>query len=229
MSCCSKFPGTFLCPSITKRGAKRGEIRMCYCVLWLNGHSSWMWWMLGGRRCRRGKRKAKLGEKKKGIEKEKKKVSSREKIFISIFHIHFRDISIMDIFLMPRTCYMLMLMLFHLIFPFPIPLSSIEMELLWIEQHWCERGESAQGTADIVERSSLYIYILFHFFDVSFVKKIVITISIMLFTPSTIQRKKKLYVRISRTYGSIYWKGNKFFAFKSFNTIKLSAQQTKIF
>lgn len=90
---------------------------ICYCR-WLNGHSSWMWWMLGGRRSRQGKKKSR---RKKGIEKMWKK--QQRKIFISIFHIHSRDISIMDIFLMPRTCYMLMLMLFHLIFPFPTLLS----------------------------------------------------------------------------------------------------------
>lgn len=87
---------------------------ICYCI-WLDGHSSWMWWMLGGRRSRRGKKKSR---RKKGLKRWKKQ---QRKIFISIFHIHSRDISIMDIFLMPRTCYMLMLMLFHLIFPFPTP------------------------------------------------------------------------------------------------------------
>lgn len=74
-----------------------------------------MWWMLGGRRSRRGKKKSR---RKKGLKRWKKQ---QRKIFISIFYIHSRDISIMDIFLMPRTCYMLMLMLFHLIFPFPTP------------------------------------------------------------------------------------------------------------
>lgn len=191
VSSCTKFPGIFFsCPSITAEGEKRGEFRMCCCVLWLNGHSSWMWWMLGGRRCRRrGKRKrSEKKEERKGIEKKK---SSREKNFISIFHIHFRDISIMDIFLMPRTCYMLMLMLFHLIFPFPTPLSFPTYIQEWVSGvYWngtfVNRRKAAEGHCCWYCWTVIAVHIFyFIFFDVSFVKKIVISISIMLFTPST--------------------------------------------
>lgn len=161
----------------------------------------------------REKRK-KSRRRRKGIEKmEKYNRTAERKNFISIFHIHFRDISIMDIFLMPRTCYMLMLMLFHLIFPFPIPLSlfSHSFPFLYICRHpppssseywngtfflnreWKNimRGESYVAATDVVVVgwSSTAVYFSF-FFDVSFVKKIVISISCFVFA---IQRKKYIY------------------------------------
>lgn len=126
-----------------------------------------MWWMLGGRSSsREKKKKSEKKKRKKGLKRSRK--SSREKIFISIFHIHFRDISIMDIFLMPRTCYMLMLMLFHLIFPFPIPRTSecIEMGLLWIEIWREEEKERVRDKAlllILLDGHRCYIF-LFHIF-----------------------------------------------------------------
>lgn len=165
---------------------------MLLCT-WLTGHSSWMWWMLGGGRRRGRERKT----KKKGIEKKKKHISKRNFYFHFFPHPLSRHINNGHFFNAPHmlhadvdavsSYFSISHSTRHSFFPF-FRLSFIPpTTLLHIHFYpsdvlkWDFLNRKSEGHNKAGGHSALTLFHYF-FFDVSFVKKIVI--SAFVFSPT---------------------------------------------